>query len=96
MSDDPESKLRDYRRAKEVLAGAGWVFDDYVNKQMAQVLRTAPEDVEGRERLVRSAQVAATLKVSLMREIEEYEDTQTLQERREQRMEKANGGHAVN
>jgi hypothetical protein len=44
MSDDPESKLRDYRRAKEVLAGAGWVFDDYVNKQMAMILRTNPED----------------------------------------------------
>jgi hypothetical protein len=94
MSDE-ESKLRDYRRAKEVLAGAGWVFDDYVNKQMAQVLRTNPEDVTGRERLIASARVAATLKVSLMREIEEYEDTQTLHERREQ-MEKKHGGHPVN
>jgi hypothetical protein len=95
MSDE-ESKLRDYRRAKEVLAGAGWVFDDYVNKQMAQVLRTNPEDVTGRERLIAAARVAATLKVSLLREIEEYEDTLALQERREQRMEKTNGGHAVN
>jgi hypothetical protein len=96
MSDDPESKLRDYRRAKEVLAGAGWVFDDYVNKQMAMILRTNPEDVEGRERLYRAASTAATLKIGLMREVEEYEETQTLQERREQRMEKTHGGHAVN
>jgi hypothetical protein len=95
MSDE-ESKLRDYRRAKEVLAGAGWVFDDYVNKQMALVLKTNPDDVEGRERLVRSARVAAQLKTGLMLEVQEYEDTQTLQERREQRMEKTNGGHAVN
>ena len=93
MTEEEEQR---YRRAKEVLAGAGWVFDDYVNAKMALVLRTSPEDIEGRERLIRAARVAAQLKTGLMGEVEEYENTKTLAERREQLMEKRHGGHPVN
>jgi hypothetical protein len=96
VSDDPDAQRRRIRRAKEILEGAGWVFDEYVNAKMAAVLATKPEDVEGRERLVRAAQVASQLKIGLLREIEQYEDTQMLRERREQQMEKHHGGHAVN
>ena len=93
MTEEEEQR---YRRAKEVLDGAGWLFDEYVNAKMALILRTNDEDVEGRERLVRAARVAAQLKLSLMGEVEEYENTKTLAERREQLMEKRHGGHPVN
>jgi SH3-like domain-containing protein len=93
-----EEELQRWRRAKEVLDGAGWVFDEYVDNTMAQVLKTGADDVEGRERLVRAARVATQLKLSLMGEVEEYEANKQQAERREQRMEGRNGRreHHVN
>jgi hypothetical protein len=43
-----EEDLQKWRRAREVLDSAGWVFDEFVNKQMAQILLTGADDVEGR------------------------------------------------
>jgi hypothetical protein len=32
------------RRAREVLSGAGWLFDDFVNAEMRKVLVSEPDD----------------------------------------------------
>ena len=40
MTDDNEQR---YRRAREVLADAGWLFDDFVNNEMRRVLTSDPE-----------------------------------------------------
>lgn len=86
-----EEEIQRWRRAKEVLDGAGWVFDAYVDNTMAQVLKTGAEDVEGRERLVRAARVATQIKLSLLSEVEQYEASKQMADRREQRMEGRNG-----
>lgn len=93
MTDDltPEQKLQRYRRAKEVLDGAGWVFDEFVNARMAEMLRTNPGDAAGRERLHRAASVATQLKIDLLREVETYNDEVMLQERREKMKEGQHG-----
>jgi PAS domain-containing protein len=86
-----EEELQRWRRAREVLHDAGWVFDEYVNNTMAQILKTGADDVEGRERLVRAARVAAQIKLSLMNEVEQYEAQVKIDERREQMKEGRNG-----
>lgn len=86
-----EEEIQRWRRAKEVLDGAGWVFDEYVDNTMAQILKTGADDVDGRERLVRAARVATQIKLSLMGDVEQYEAQKTMEERREQRMEARNG-----
>lgn len=87
-----EEELQRWRRAKEVLDGAGWLFDAFVNKQMADLLMsTSPDDAPRRERLWFRARVATEIKTNLLNEIEEYEANKQQAERREQRMEGRNG-----
>lgn len=83
-----EEELQRWRRAREVLNDAGWVFDEYVNNTMAQVLKTSAEDVEGRERLVRAARVAAQIKLSLMDEVSQFEDSKKMADLKEQAKER--------
>jgi SH3-like domain-containing protein len=83
-----EEELQRWRRAREVLDSAGWVFDEYVNGTMAQILKTGAEDVEGRERLVRAARVATQIKLSLMNDVEQYEASKHMADRKEQMKER--------
>ncbi len=86
-----EEEIQRWRRAKEVLDGAGWVFDEFVNAKMAAILTTGPDDVTGRERLVLAARVVTQLKLSLMSEVEQYEANKQVADRREQMKERQNG-----
>ena len=43
------------RRAREVLSGAGWLFDDFVNAEMRKVLVSQPEERDQREEAWRRA-----------------------------------------
>ena len=87
-----EEELQRWRRAKEVLNDAGWVFDEFVNKQMAEILMTTkPEDAPRRERLWVRARVATELKATLMSEVEQFEDSKKLADLKEQAREKKNG-----
>lgn len=79
------------RRAREVLSDAGWVFDAFVNTQMAKVLTSKPDERDQREEAYRRASVAAELKAGLMSEIESYEADLRLQERRDQQKEARDG-----
>lgn len=81
MNDEREVK---YRRAREVLADAGWLFDDFVNAEMRRVLTSDPDDMTTREVAYNRARVATEVKASLAGLIEEYEADLHLKERREQ------------
>ena len=81
MNDEREEK---YRRAREVLADAGWLFDDFVNAEMRRVLTSDPDDMTTREVAYNRARVATEVKASLAGLIEEYEADLHLKERREQ------------
>jgi len=59
---DDEARVARYRRAKEVLQEAGWVWDEYISEQNRVLLGTLPADVEGREECYRRMSVAAELK----------------------------------
>ena len=72
------------RRAREVLAEAGWLFDDFVNAEMRKVLVSQPEERERREEAWRRARVATEMKAGLESLIETYEADLTLQKRRSQ------------
>ena len=73
-----------YRRAREVLAEAGWLFDDFVNNEMRRVLTSDPDDMTTREIAYNRARVATELKTGLASLIDEYEADVQLHERREQ------------
>jgi SH3-like domain-containing protein len=72
-----------YRRAREVLAEAGWLFDDFVNNEMRRVLTSDPDDMTMREIAYNRARVATEVKTGLASLIDEYEADAQLQERRE-------------
>ena len=62
MTDDNEQI---YSRAREVLADAGWLFDDFVNNEMRRVLTSDPDDMTTREIAYNRARVATELKAAL-------------------------------
>jgi hypothetical protein len=80
----PRDREQKYRRAREVLAEAGWLFDDFVNNEMRRVLTSAPEDMTTREIAYTRARVATEVKTGLASLVDEYEADAQLQERREQ------------
>lgn len=73
-----------YLRAREVLADAGWLFDDFVNKEMRRVLTSDPDDMSTRELAYNRARVATEVKAGLANLAEEYEADLQIKERREQ------------
>ena len=81
MTDDNEQR---YRRAREVLADAGWLFDDFVNNEMRRVLTSDPDDMTTREIAYNRARVATEVKAALSSLVDEYEADIQLKERREQ------------
>ena len=81
MTDDREQQIR---RAREVLADAGWLFDDFVNAEMRKVLLSQPGESEAREEAWRRARVATEMKAGLESLIETYDADSRLKERREQ------------
>ena len=70
MTDDREQQIR---RAREVLADAGWLFDDFVNAEMRKVLLSQPGESEAREEAWRRARVATEMKAGLESLIETYD-----------------------
>ncbi len=88
MNDEREQK---YRRAREVLTDAGWLFDDFVNAEMRRVLTSDPDDMTTRELAYNRARVATEVKASLASLVDEYEADQQLKERREQLKESLHG-----
>lgn len=73
-----------YRRAREVLAEAGWLFDDFVNNEMRRVLTSDPDDMATREIAYNRARVATEVKTGLASLVDEYEADAQLHERRAQ------------
>jgi hypothetical protein len=84
VTDDAEAKAQKYRRAREVLADAGWLFDDFVNNEMRKVLTSNPDDMTSREIAYNRARVATEVKTALQGLVDEYEGDVQLKERREQ------------
>jgi len=83
MSEKAEARLQRYRRAKEVLADAGWLFDDFINGEMRKVLTSDPADATTREIAYNRARVATEIKAALASVVSEYEADEQLRERRE-------------
>jgi hypothetical protein len=81
---DPAAREQQIRRAREVLSEAGWLFDDFVNKEMHKVLVSQPGEHERREEAWRRARVATEMKAGLESLIESYEADARLKERRDQ------------
>ena len=88
MSDDREQMAR---RAREVLDGAGWLFDDFVNAQMRRILISAPHEYKAREEAYRRARVATELKMTLEATLEQHQADQRQQARRDQLKESRDG-----
>jgi hypothetical protein len=70
------------RRAREVLTGADWVFDAFVEAEMRAIRNSGPEEREAREEAYRRARVAAELKGRLESLIDSYDFDTRLRERR--------------
>lgn len=62
---DDEARLARYRRAKEIVQEAGWLWDEYLAQQNTSLLNTLPADVTGREELFRRITVAVEMKAHL-------------------------------
>jgi hypothetical protein len=75
-----------FRRAREVLSGAGWLFDDFVNAEMRKVLVSKPDERDARQEAHRRARVATELKAGLESLIENYEADSALEAKRLERL----------
>ena len=72
-----------YKRAKEVLDSAGWVFDAYVNEHTRRWLTSAPNDTAARDEAFMRARVATELKLEILHEVESYEADLKVREHKE-------------
>lgn len=81
--DDLDAEGRRLRalRAKEVLNGAGWLFDEYISGLTRAWLGTTPADAATRENLWHQIDAAGQIKGSLQRII----DNQEVEDRRNER-----------
>jgi hypothetical protein len=79
------------RRAREVLAEAGWLFDDFVNAEMRKLLMSRPDEGAAREEAWRRARVAMEMKAGLEALVEAHDADRRLQERREKQQETRHG-----
>lgn len=78
-----EDREYQYKRAKEVLDSAGWVFDAYVNEHTRRWLTSAPTDEAARAEAYMRARVATELKLELLHEVEAYEADKQVREHKE-------------
>lgn len=79
---DPEEKRLRMLRAKEVLSGAGWLFDEQMSDLTRDMLGTSPEQSGKREELFHQIDALAQVKGRLMGIIHEYEAKQKAHEQR--------------
>ena len=82
------AQARDHKvqRARELLADAGWLFDDFVNAEMRRVLTSDPDDMTTREIAYNRARIATELKAGLAALVEEHEAGTRRKERRDSLM----------
>jgi hypothetical protein len=78
-------KAQRARRAREVLTGADWLFNEFISEQTKTLLDSAT--VEAREGCHRLITAAAGVKAHLIRIIETQEAEDTRNERRDRKPE---------
>lgn len=61
----PEERRQRGLRAVELIEGAGWAFDEFVQAQQAKILNSKPEDSATREMAYTFMRVAIEVKASL-------------------------------
>jgi hypothetical protein len=79
----PDHKVQ---RARELLADAGWLFDDFVNAEMRRVLTSDPDDMTTREIAYNRARIATELKAGLAALAKEHDAGTRRKERRDSLM----------
>lgn len=82
---EADERKRRAIRAREVLDGAGWAFDEFISTMNQEWLGTSPADTAKREQLYHQIDAAAQLKGHLMRIVEEQAAKDKLDERRERK-----------
>lgn len=78
---DAEERRARAVRARELLEGAGWAFNELISEQNRQLLDTKPEEAVRREDLFRVIRATADLKGLLIQIV----DTQVAAERAHER-----------
>ncbi len=86
-----EARDRRAQRARELLADAGWLFDDFVNIEMRRVLTSDPDDMTTREIAYNRARIATELKAGLAALVEKHEADARRKERRDSLREAIHG-----
>ncbi len=83
-TETPAAQGREHKvqRARELLADAGWLFDDFVNAEMRRVLTSDPDDMTTREIAYNRARIATELKAGLAALVEEHDASARRKERR--------------
>jgi hypothetical protein len=82
---------RNVQRARELLADAGWLFDDFVNAEMRRVLTSDPDDMTTREIAYNRARIATELKAGLAALVQQHEADARRKERRDSLREAIHG-----
>ena len=62
---DDDARLARYRRAREIIDEAGWLWDEYLADQNRVLLNTLQGDTKGREEAFLRMQVAVEMKAHL-------------------------------
>jgi hypothetical protein len=86
-----QARDRKVQHARELLADAGWLFDDFVNAEMRRVLTSDPDDMTTREIAYNRARIATELKTSLAALVDEHESKARRNERRDSLREAIHG-----
>lgn len=87
----PQARDHKVQRARELLADAGWLFDDFVNAEMRRVLTSDPDDMTTREIAYNRARIATELKAGLAALVDQHEVDARRKERRDSLREAIHG-----
>lgn len=79
---DAEARLARARRAREVLADAGWVFDEVISDLTRDLLGTSPNDAAKRESLYHQIDGTAQVKGHLKRILDQQAADEKAYERK--------------
>jgi hypothetical protein len=79
---DAEERRHRAGRARDLLDGAGWLFDEHISDRTRDLLSTSPGDAAKREEIYRHIDATAQLKGRLLKILETHEAEALTNERK--------------
>jgi hypothetical protein len=88
---DAEERRSRAVRAREILDGCSWLFDEFISESTRDMIATNPDDPQARERLYADIRAAMGLKAHLISILQNDEAENTINERRSRNGDESDG-----